>query len=135
MVSFFDTVLYPREFIAMPLELALLTFHISVTVLIAVQIRRRVTTYTHAFFRLYLIQCAANYMCYVTVGLSSNSKSTGMRGSLTESLVEVRVVLETSGNSEVFSFFPNSWKMFVFCFLRIIVKQKRTYSEFRCLVD
>ncbi|KAH7721367.1 hypothetical protein AAVH_11111 [Aphelenchoides avenae] len=40
MPGFFDSVLYPREFIALPLEFALLSFHISVTVLIAIKMRQ-----------------------------------------------------------------------------------------------
>lgn len=80
MPGFFDSVLYPREFIALPLEFALLSFHISVTVLIAIKMRQGIVTYTHAFFHLYLIQCIANYLCYATVGLRLRVKGISTQG-------------------------------------------------------
>ncbi|KAH7722668.1 hypothetical protein AAVH_09753 [Aphelenchoides avenae] len=56
-----------REYVAIPVELSLLLFHVSVTVFVAEKVRRRNPSYRNAFFQLYLIQCVSNLMCYVTL--------------------------------------------------------------------
>lgn len=58
-----------REYIAIPVELTLLVFHASVTLFVAVKVHRRNASYRNAFFQLYLVQCAANYLSYVTVSI------------------------------------------------------------------
>lgn len=59
-----------RELIALPVEFALLSLHATVTAFIGAQIRSKNKAYTTAFFKLFLLQCVSNYLCYAAVSLS-----------------------------------------------------------------
>lgn len=61
----------PLEYVALAIELPLLAFHVSVTVLVAAKVRRRSVLFVNSFYKLYLIQCASNYAVYLTVSLST----------------------------------------------------------------
>ncbi|KAH7700415.1 hypothetical protein AAVH_32464, partial [Aphelenchoides avenae] len=54
------------EYVALAVELPLLVFHVSVTILVAAKVRKRSIVFVNPFYKLYLIQCASNYAVYLT---------------------------------------------------------------------
>lgn len=57
------------ESVALAVELPMLAFHVSVTVFIAVKVRRLSEALDEVFYKLYLVFCASNYMRYFMVSV------------------------------------------------------------------
>lgn len=50
-------------------ELPLLAFHVAVTIFVGTLVWKRKADYCHPFYKLFLLQCFSNYMCFTTVSL------------------------------------------------------------------
>ncbi|KAH7696345.1 hypothetical protein AAVH_36586, partial [Aphelenchoides avenae] len=52
------------RYVGFACELPLLALHVAVTVFVATEVHKRKADYQYPFYKLFLLQCASNYMCW-----------------------------------------------------------------------
>lgn len=58
-------------------ELPLLALHFAIAGFVTRQVHKRKSDYFQPFYKLFLLQCASNYLCYVMVRFEATGKDMG----------------------------------------------------------